>query len=127
MNRCVEIEHGRDSTECHIQNDIRGCHVQYTRTPAPLQYLITSYDTGTRPHILQRWIKFTIYNDESSKYGSCVGEHNTILCNLGYRSEPKVFIKIQRNQYNPNHVNKCVEVKHGKDSTDCQSIGETDN
>ena len=75
---------------------------------------------GTRPRILQRWIEATIYNDESSKYGSCVSEHNTILHNLGYRCEPKVFIKIQRNQYNPIHVNRCVEVEHGKDSTDFQ-------
>ena len=82
---------------------------------------------SARPHILQRWIEATIYNDESSKSGKCVGEHNKILCNLGYRYEPKVFVEIQRNQYNPSHVNRCVEVKHGKDSTDCQSIGETDN
>ena len=69
----------------------------------------------------------TIYNDESSKYESCVTEYNTILRNLGYRCEPKVFIEIQRNQYNPYHVNICVEVKHGKDSTNWKSIGETDN
>ena len=54
--------------QCHIQNHIWGCHVQYSLTLAPLQYLITSYDTGTRPRILQRWIEATIYNDESSKY-----------------------------------------------------------
>ena len=65
------------------------------------------------------WIEATIYNDESSKSGSSVIEHNTILSNLGYRCEPKVFIGIQRNQYNPSHVNKCAEVEHGKDSTDC--------
>ena len=58
------------------------------------------------------------------KSGSCVSEHNTILCNLGYRCEPNVFVKIQRNQYNPGHVNRCVEVEHGKDSTDCQLIGD---
>ena len=58
------------------------------------------------------------------KYGSYVGEHNTILCNLGYRCGPKIFVKIQRNQYNLGHVNRCVEVEHGKDSTDCQSIGD---
>ena len=88
--------------------------------------MITSYDTGTRPHILQRWIEATIYNDESSKYGSCVIDHNIVLCNLGYKGEPKVFIEIQGNQYNPYHVNRCFEVKHGKDSADCQSIGESD-
>ena len=77
---------------------------------------------GTRPRVLQRWIKDTIYNDESSKSGSYVGVHNTILCNLGYRCEIKVFVIIQRNQYNPGHVNRCVEVEHGKDSTDCQSL-----
>ena len=60
------------------------------------------------------------------KSESCVIEHNTILRNLGYRCEPKVFIEIQRNQYNPDHVNRCAEVEHGKDSTYCQSIGETD-
>ena len=48
---------------------------------------------GTRPRILQRCIEATIYNDESSKYGSCVGEHNTILHNLGYKCKPKVFVK----------------------------------
>ena len=83
--------------QCHIQNRIGGFHVQYTRTLAPLQYLITSYDTDTRPCILQRWIEATIYNDESSKSRSCVSEQNTILRNLGYRCEPKVFVKIQRN------------------------------
>ena len=61
------------------------------------------------------------------KTGSYVSEHNTILHSLGYRWEPKVFVKIQRNWYNPGHVNRCVEVEHGKDSTDFQSIGEIDN
>ena len=93
----------------------------------PLQYLIASYDTGTRPCILQRWIESTIYNDESSKYGSGVIDRNIVLCNLGYRGEPNFLTEIQRNQYNPGRVNRCVEVKHGKDSTDCQSIGENDN
>ena len=68
--------------QCHIQNDIWGCHVQSTGTLAPLQYLITSYDTGTRQRILQRWIKATIYNDESSKYGGYVAEHNTNIVQL---------------------------------------------
>ena len=88
--------------------------------------MITSYVTGTRPRILQRWIKATIYSDESSKSGSCVTDHNIVLHNLGYKGEPKVFIEIQRNQYNPYHVNRCVEFEHGKISTDCHSIGETD-
>ena len=74
-----------------------------------------SYDTSTRTRILQRWIEATIYNDESSKSGSCVTDHNTVLHNLGYKCEPKVFIKIQRNQYNPYHVNRCVEFQHGKE------------
>ena len=65
----------------------------------------------TRPRILQRWIEATIYNDESSKYGSCLTNHNIIFCNLGYKCEPKVFIEIQRNQYNPYHVNRGVEVE----------------
>ena len=66
----------------------------------------------TRPRILQRWIEAIIYNDESSKSRSSVVEkYNTILRNLGYRCEPKVFVKIQRNQYNPYHVNRGVEVK----------------
>ena len=44
-----------------IQNHIWGFHVQYNGTLAPLQYyLITLYDTTTRPHILQRWIEATI-------------------------------------------------------------------
>ena len=81
----------------------------------------------TRPRILQMWIEATIYNDEFSKFGSCVVEHNIILCNLGYKGEPKVFVKIQRNQYNLYHVNKCAEVEHGRDSTDCQKMSETDN
>ena len=58
------------------------------------------------------------------KSGNYGGEHNTILHKLGYRCEPKAFIKIQRNQYNRGHANRCVEVKHGKDSIDCQSIGD---
>ena len=64
--------------QCHIQNHIRGCHVQYNGRLAHLQYLITSYDIGTRPCILQRLIESTIYNDESSKYGSYVRwtQHN---------------------------------------------------
>ena len=74
--------------------------------------------------MLQRWIEDTIYNDESSKSGSCVGEYNTILRNLGYRCEPKVVVEIQRNQYNPGHVIRCVEVEHGKDSIVSQSIGD---
>ena len=76
------------------QNHIRGCHVQYNRTLPPLQCLITSCDTGTIPRILQRWIEATIYNDESSKSGSCVTNHNIVLRNLGYRCEPKVFIEV---------------------------------
>ena len=81
----------------HIQNHIRGCHVQYNGTLAPLQYLITSYNTGTRPRIVQRWCEVTIYNDESSKSRSFVGEQNKISCNLGYICEPKILVKIQRN------------------------------
>ena len=41
------------------------------------------------------------------KYGSCVSDHNIILRNLGHRHEPKVFVKNQKNQYNPGHVNRC--------------------
>ena len=82
--------------------------------------MITSCDISTRPRILQRWIEATIYNDESSKYETCVAEHNTILRNLGYRGEPKVFIEIQRNQYNLYHLNRCDEVEHGRKSTKCQ-------
>ena len=77
------------------------------------------YKGGSKP---QYTIMMSLQKSES-----CVGEHNTILRNVGYKCEPKVFIKIQGNQYNPYHVNRCVEVKHGKDSTNCQSIGETDN
>ena len=113
--------------QCHIQNHIWGCHVQYTGTLALLQYLITSYDVGTRTRILKRWIEATIYNDESSKSGSCVTEHNIILHNLGYKGEPKVFVKIQSNQYNLYQVNRCVEVKHGRNSTRCQTNDESDN
>ena len=61
------------------------------------------------------------------KYESYVTENNMILCNLGYRCEPKVFIEIQRNQYNPYHVNRCDEVEHGKNSIECQKMSETDN
>ena len=66
-------------------------------------------------------------NAESSKSGRCVTDDNIVLHNLGYKCELKVFVKIQRNRYNTGHVNRCVEVEHGKDSTDCQSIGEIDN
>ena len=60
-------------------------------------------------------------------FESYVGEHNKIFYNLGYRCEPKVFIEIQRNQYNPYHVNRCVEVEHGNNSSECQTMSETDN
>ena len=113
--------------QLHIQNHIRGCHVQYNGTLAPLQYFITSCDMGTRPRILQRWIEATIYNDESSKYESYVTKRNTILRNLGYICEPKVFIEIQRNKYNLYHVNKSIEVEHGKDSTECQIMSKNNN
>ena len=80
----------------------------------------TTYITKVdRSHNIQWWV-FKIWK-------LCKVKQNTILCNLGYRCEPKVFIKIQRNQYNLGHVNRCVEVEHRKDSTDCQSIGETNN
>ena len=125
MSKAAEEVPETNTYQCHIQNHIWGCHVQYTGKLSPLQYLITSYDTGTRPHILQRWVEAAIYNDESSKYISCVTDRDIILCNLGHKCEPKAFIKIQGNQYNPYHVNRCVEVDHGKNSTDCQSIGET--
>ena len=81
----------------------------------------------TRPHILQGWIEATIYNDESSKSGSCLTDHNIVLRNLGYKCERKVFIEIQRNEYNIYHVNRCVEVEHGSDSTECQKMSENDN
>ena len=82
---------------------------------------------GTRPCILQRWIKATIYNDESSKYGSYVTDQNIILHKLGYRGEPKVFVEIQRNQYNTYHVNRCAEVEHGRNLIECLSMSETNN
>ena len=62
------------------------------------------YKDGLKP-------QYTMMNLKNSE--SCVGEHNIILQNLGYRYEPKVFVKIQKNQYNPGHVNRCVEVEHG--------------
>ena len=64
MSKVVEEVPKANTYQFHIQNHIRGCHVQYTRTLAPLQYFITSYDTGTRPCILQRWIEATLYIDE---------------------------------------------------------------
>ena len=76
MSKEVEEVPETNTYQSHIQNHIRGFHVQYNGTWTPLQYLITSYDTGTTPHILQRWIESTIYNDESSKYGSYVTEHS---------------------------------------------------
>ena len=52
----------------------------------PLQYSITSYNTGNKAtYVLQWWIKTTIYNDESSISRSSVAEHNKILRKLGYR------------------------------------------
>ena len=77
------------------------------------------YKGGSKPQYI------IMMNLERSR--SCVSEHNIILCKLGHRCEPKVFVKIQRNQYNPSHVNICVEVEHGDDSTYCQAIGEIDN
>ena len=65
MSKAVEKVPKTNTYQCHIQNHILGCHVQYNGRLSPLQYLITSYDTGTRPRILQRWIEATIYNDES--------------------------------------------------------------
>ena len=50
-----------------------------------------------------------------------------ILCNLGYKCEPKVFIEIQRNQYNPYQANRCVEVEHGRNSIEYQLMSVTDN
>ena len=61
------------------------------------------------------------------KYGSNVVEDSTILRNLGYRGEPKVFIEIQRNRYNPYHANRCAKVEHGRNSTKCQTMSETRN
>ena len=119
MSKVPEEAYETNTYQCHIQNHIWGCHAQYNGTLAPLQYLIASYDRGTRPHILKRWIEATIYNDESWKSGSCVTDHNIILHNLGYKCEPKVFIENQRNQYNPYHVNKCAEVEHGTNSIEC--------
>ena len=65
VSKAVEEIPKTNTYKNHIKNHIRGCHVQYNGTLAPLQYLITSYDTGTRPRILQRWIEATIYNDYS--------------------------------------------------------------
>ena len=57
MSKAAEKVPTTNTSQCHIQNHIWGFHVQYTGTLAPLQYLITSYDTGIRLHILQRWIQ----------------------------------------------------------------------
>ena len=81
----------------------------------------------TRSRILQGWIRATIYNDESSKYGSCVAEHIIILSNLGYKGEPKVFVEIKRKRYNIYHVNRCDEVELEKNSTGFQTISESGN
>ena len=96
MSKAAEEVPETNTYQFHIQNHIWGCHVKYNETLSPLKYLITSYDMGIRPCILQRWIEATIYNDESSKYESYVTENNMILCNLGYICEPKVFFGIQR-------------------------------
>ena len=70
-------------------------------------------------------IRFLRYKgQEEEQKLEVIVEHNTILRNLGYKGELKVFVEIQRNQYNPYHVNRCVEVEHGKDSIDFQSIGD---
>ena len=89
-----------------------------TRSFTIFDYIIwygykTTYITKVdRSHNIQWWV-FNIWK-------LCKVKHNTLLRNLGYRCEPKVFVKIQRKRYNPGHVNRCVEVEHGKDSTDCQ-------
>ena len=51
MSKATEEVPKTNTYQCHIKNQIWGCHVQYTQTLAHLQYLITSYDTGTRPCI----------------------------------------------------------------------------
>ena len=83
VSKEVEEVPETNTYQCHIQNHIWGCHVQYTGTLAPLKYLITSYDRGTRTRILQRWIEATIYNIESSKYGVCDVQHKKIFSWLG--------------------------------------------
>ena len=46
MYKAVEEVHETITYQCYIQNHIQGCHVQYNGTLTPLQYLITSYNTG---------------------------------------------------------------------------------
>ena len=48
MSKAAEEVSKTNTYQYHIQNRIRGCHVQYTETLAPLQYLITSYDMGNK-------------------------------------------------------------------------------
>ena len=48
MSKAVEEVPKTNTYQCNVQNHIRGWHVQYNGTLAPLQYLITSYDTGNK-------------------------------------------------------------------------------
>ena len=54
MSKAAEEVPETNTYQSHIQNHIRGFHVQYNGRLSPLQYLITSYDTGTSPSILQK-------------------------------------------------------------------------
>ena len=48
MNKALEEVPEKYTYQSHIQNHMRGCHVQYNGTLAPLQYFITSYDMGNK-------------------------------------------------------------------------------
>ena len=94
--------------KCNIQNHIWGCHVQYTGTLDPSQYLSTSYDTGTRPRTLQRWIEpqYTIMVS-LQRSGSRGHKWSIILCNLVHRWGTKVFIN---NPKEPVQSKPCEEI-----------------
>ena len=48
MSKAAKEVPKTNTYQCHIQNHIQGFHVQYNGTLAPLQYLITPYDTGNK-------------------------------------------------------------------------------
>ena len=41
MSKAAEEVPEKNTYQCHIQNHIWGCHVQYTGTLAPTQFFIT--------------------------------------------------------------------------------------
>ena len=73
MAKVAEEVPETNTYQCHIQNHIRGFHVQYSGTLAPLQYFSTSYDTG-KNHVYYKGGSKPQYTIMMSlqRSGSCV-------------------------------------------------------